>query len=76
MCIFAAASAPATDCPVHARPEMKRDYDRIIHARDGLTARAYDAFLKKWSTLCPTVATSLEEAGLELLTFYEFPKAT
>jgi transposase-like protein len=64
-------------CPRHARPEMKRDYDRIIYASDGLAARAaYDAFLKKWSTLCPAVATSLEEAGLELLTFYEFPKAT
>lgn len=64
-------------CPQHARPEMKRDYDKIIYATDGLTARAaYDAFLKKWSTLCPAVATSLEEAGLDLLTFYEFPKAT
>lgn len=64
-------------CPRHARPEMKRDYDRIIHAGDALAARAaYDAFLKKWSTLCPAVATSLEEAGLELLTFYDFPKAT
>ena len=55
---------------------MKRDYDRIIYATDGLTARAaYDAFVQKWSTLCPAVATSLEEAGLELLTFYAFPKA-
>ena len=64
-------------CPRHARPEMKRDYDKIIYASDGLAARgAYDAFLKKWSTLCPAVATSLEEAGLELLTFYDFPKAT
>jgi transposase-like protein len=64
-------------CPGHARPEMKRDYDRIIHAGDALAARAaYDAFLKKWSTLCAAVAKSLEEAGLELLTFYEFPKAT
>lgn len=64
-------------CPRHARPEMKRDYDRIIYAGDALAARAaYDAFLKKWSTLCPAVATSLEEAGLELLTFYDFPKAT
>lgn len=62
-------------CPRHARPEMKRDYDKIIYAHDGLAARAgYDAFLKKWSTLCPAVATSLEEAGLELLTFYDFPK--
>ena len=64
-------------CPRHARAEMKRDYDPIIYASDGLAARAaYDAFLKKWSTLCPAVATSLEEAGLELLTFYDFPKAT
>lgn len=64
-------------CPRHARPEMKRDYDKIIYAHDGLAARAAsDAFLKKWSTLCPAVATSLEEAGLELLTFYDFPKAT
>ena len=64
-------------CPRHARPEMKRDYDRIIYATDALAARAaYDAFLKKWSTLCPAVATSLAEAGLDLLTFYDFPKAT
>jgi putative transposase len=64
-------------CPRHARPEMKRDYDQIIYASDGLAARAaYDAFLKKWAILCPTVATSLEEAGLELLTFFDFPKAT
>ncbi|MDR7420268.1 MAG: IS256 family transposase [Armatimonadota bacterium] len=64
-------------CPQHARAEMKRDYDRVIYASDGLAARAaYDAFLKTWSALCPTVAKSLEEAGLELLTFYGFPKAT
>jgi putative transposase len=62
-------------CPAHARPEMKRDYHRITHAADGLAARrAYDAFLAKWSRLCPAVARSLEEAGAELLTFYEFPK--
>ena len=36
---------------------------------DGLAARAaYDAFLKKWTPLCPPVARALEEAGLELLT--------
>jgi transposase-like protein len=64
-------------CPQHARAEMKRDYDRIIYAADGLAARAaHDAFVKKWATLCPTVAKSLEEAGLELLTFYTFPRAT
>jgi putative transposase len=63
-------------CPVHARPELRRDYGRIIYAADGLAARAaYDTFLKKWTTLCAPVARSLEEAGLDLLTFYAFPKA-
>jgi transposase-like protein len=63
-------------CPAHARREMKRDYDRIIHAKDGLTARGvYEAFTRKWSALCPAVTRSLEEAGTELLTFYEFPKS-
>ena len=27
-------------CPVHARPELRRDYHRIIYAADGLAARA------------------------------------
>ncbi len=55
---------------------MKRDYNRIIRAANGLAARkAYDTFVSKWSTLCPAVAKSLEEAGDELLTFYEFPKS-
>jgi transposase-like protein len=63
-------------CPTHAQAEMKRDYHRLLHAADGLAARAaYDAFVKKWATLCPAVAKSLEEAGLELLTFSAFPKA-
>ncbi len=63
-------------CPAHARGEMKRDYHRITHAVDGLAARrAYKAFLGKWSRLCPAAARSLEEAGAELLTFYEFSKA-
>jgi len=63
-------------CPVHARREMQRDYHRITHADDGIRARqAYEAFLAKWSQLCPAVARSLEEGGAELLTFYEFPKA-
>jgi transposase-like protein len=63
-------------CPVHARPELRRDYHGIIFAADGLAARAaYDAFVKKWTALCPPVARSLEEAGLDLLTFYSFPKA-
>jgi hypothetical protein len=49
----------------------------VIVADDGLAARAaHDAFVKKWATLCPAVAKSLQEAGLELVAFYEFPKAT
>jgi putative transposase len=63
-------------CPVHARRELKRDYDAIIYAEDGLAARAaYQALLTKWTSLCPAVARSLEEAGEQLLTFYAFPKA-
>jgi len=64
-------------CPVHARRELKRDYDRIVYTQDGLEAReAYRAFVTKWTSLCPAVARSLEEAGELLLTFYAFPKAT
>jgi putative transposase len=75
-CTHHKAENLAAHCPAHARAEMKRDYDRIINAKDGLAARgAYDTFLTKWSRLCPPVARSLEEAGLELLTFYEFPKS-
>lgn len=62
-------------CPPHARAELKRDYNGIINAKDGMAGReAYDAFLAKWSKLCPAVARSLEEAGLELLTFHQYPK--
>ena len=62
-------------CPKHARAELKRDYDRIIYAKDGIAARkAYKEFVHKWSGICPAVARSLEEAGAHLLTFYEFPQ--
>lgn len=44
-------------CPQHPRAEIKRNYDDIIYAEDSLAARAaYDAFVKKWSALCPAVA--------------------
>lgn len=63
-------------CPAHARREIKRDYDAIVYANNGLAAReAYAAFVKKWTALCPQAVTSLEEAGEKLLTFYAFPKA-
>jgi putative transposase len=63
-------------CPKHAHAELKRDFDAIVYADGWVEAQtAYDAFLRKWEKLCPEVATSLEEAGEELLTFYRFPKA-
>ncbi|MFQ5891153.1 MAG: IS256 family transposase [Gemmatimonadota bacterium] len=63
-------------CPAHAHRELKRDYRRIVNAKDGLQAReAYQACVTKWRKLCPAVAKSLEEAGDRLLTFYTFPKA-
>ncbi len=63
-------------CPVHARGELKRDYDAIRYAADGLEARkAYQAFVVKWTSLCHAVARSLEEAGEQLLSFYAFPKS-
>ena len=61
--------------PKHARSEMLRDYRGMITADDAETAhQRYSAFLVKWRRLCPPVARSLEEAGLDLLTFYELPK--
>jgi transposase-like protein len=63
-------------CPRHAHGELRRDFHRIVRARDGLVAReAYDQFLAKWMRLCPAVARSLEEAGTKLMTSYEFPRA-
>ena len=63
-------------CPTHARRELKRDYNRIIYAKDGIVARrAYTEFVSKWTALAPAVVRSLEEAGEKLLTFYEFPRA-
>jgi len=62
-------------CSVHARDELKRDWDRIVKAANGGVARAaYNDFVRRWSRLVPAVARSFEEAGLALLTFYEFPK--
>lgn len=63
-------------CPKHAHAELKRDYRAITHATDGAQARAaHEAFCRKWEKLVPEVAKSLKEAGAQLLTFYQFPKA-
>ena len=47
-----------------------------VLAQDGVAARkAYGELVAKWTPLAPAVVRSLEEAGNQLLTFYEFPRA-
>lgn len=63
-------------CPVHAHDELRRDWYSVVRATSATTAqKAYAAMVKKWKAFCPPVARSLEEGGLDLLTFYAFPKA-
>ena len=63
-------------CPAHAHDELRRDWYTIVRAEGASEAReAYAAFVAKWSHLVPAVVRSLEEAGVELLTFYELPRA-
>ena len=65
-----------TKAPQHCQQELKRDYRAITHAESAsLAHKAYDSFVRKWSKLLPAVAASIEEAGLELLTFTRFPKS-
>jgi putative transposase len=60
--------------PKHAHDAVREDYHRIVYAVNLEAAQqARTAFLLKWKKLCPAVAASLEEAGEELLTFYQFP---
>lgn len=61
--------------PKSLQAEVKADYDRIINADNAEMARAaYDAFVRKWSRKAESVARSIEEAGMDLLTFMRFPK--
>jgi putative transposase len=60
--------------PEHAQEAVHEDYNRIVYATDRAAAeKTRDSFLTKWRKLAPSVAASLEEAGEELLTFYDFP---
>ena len=62
--------------PKSQHDEVKKDYDAIINADDIGTAKAtYTAFVSKWRRKNESVARSLEEAGMDLLTFMSFPKA-
>jgi len=60
--------------PKHCHDELQRDYRAITHTEDGEAARrAHASFLAKWRREVPEVARSLEEAGEDLLTFYDYP---
>jgi len=62
--------------PESLHEEIKTDFHAIVYADSEGDARcAYDAFLKKWRKLSEGVAKSLEEAGLELITFFRCPKS-
>ena len=62
--------------PKHAHDAVREDYHRIVYAETLAAAQtAREAFLLNWKKPCPGVAASLEEAGEELLTFYQFPES-
>jgi len=62
--------------PKRLYEEIRTDFHAIVYAESIVLAKAaYDAFLRKWRRTCEGVARSLEEAGLELLTFYRYPKS-
>ena len=62
--------------PKSKQAEVKADYDLIINAGNVDAAKAaYASFMRKWSRQCESVASSLEDAGMDLLTFMRFPEA-
>lgn len=62
--------------PERLHEEIRGDFHAITYAEDGAAAKsAYETMLKKWRKLSEGVARSLEEGGLELLTFYRYPKS-
>jgi len=62
--------------PKHAQEEVLKDYRAIVYAKNGEEGKlAYNAFVRKWSKTLESVVKSLEEAGEELLTFYQLPEA-
>jgi putative transposase len=62
--------------PKHAQEAVREDYHRIVYAETLDTAKkAREGFLRKWEKQCAGVAASLEEAGDQLLTFFQFPES-
>ena len=61
--------------PKRLHDEIREDFHVIIYADDAVAARtARDNFLRKWRKRSEGVARSIEEAGMDLLTFTSFPK--
>ena len=62
--------------PKHVLDELRADFHRIVYAASAEAARAaWTAFELAWETRCPGVVKSLQEEGVELLTFFSFPTA-
>jgi transposase-like protein len=62
--------------PKHVLAEIRDDFHRIVYAANADAARtAYTAFERTWAKRCSGVVTSLREGGVELLTFFNFPRA-
>ena len=56
------------------REDLIEDYRRMIYAESAMAIAAQrEAFSKRWKLRCPSVVTSLEEAGDDLFTFTKFP---
>ena len=61
--------------PRRIHDDIRDDFHAIVYAEDAATAKAArESFLRKWRRLSEGVARSLEEAGMDLLTFTRFPK--
>jgi putative transposase len=61
--------------PQRLKEELKEDYQRIIYAVNKATAQAeYKRFCDKWKRREPRVVSSLEEAGDQLMTFFDYPE--
>jgi putative transposase len=64
------------EAPVRLREELAEDYRRMIYAETrALVDQARVRFTKKWRLRCAAVVECLHEAGDDLFTFLNFPKA-
>lgn len=62
--------------PKRSLDELRADFHAITTAEHRPAARAaYGRFMRRWQIRAEGVARSLEEAGDELLTFYQFPRS-